>query len=511
MVLGIEVQDCLKKQCPELSELPPGWTFNIADTDYRVYFIPPTRRETTHNHPTHGCLPEPWILKVVENDDGKRRVMYYNPETQKRTTENPRLMASNLAEQSNRVSCDLWIAASTIKNSKNHDPRDLKRTPICYDKSIRDQYFEVHAIDTGDGSIGGMNGGVFVVAMKGLKDRVFIEKRVKPVDVSFGKKEIEMLHRLNHSALCNFLAGFILEDTNPQASLYMEFCDRGSLEGLIKSYSAKRMNGEGIFIPEGFVWHALVGLADGLAYLECGNSIWNNSQPVPNWIPILHRDIKPDNIMLKSRATLGSKKYFYCILSDFGLACDDRDDKDPLADKHQVARFKLGTKTYWAPELLYDPYPQRYGPQAGDQEIRYPSRHRHTKYSDLWALGASIYNLCVIGDTASRMPSHINLNRLAQIPGMIPDRYLDGTDCRVHPLRIPRHYSRILSAAILTATDWDPCERPSPVRFVSCIRPFMNASGFANHGDNYEPLPEWATNVHDYLAKAENIRKRNGW
>ena len=92
-----------------------------------------------------------------------------------------------------------------------------------------------------------MNGGVFVVAMKNLKDRVFIEKRMKPRDVNFGKREIEMLHRVNHAALCNYMAAFILENKDEDlssASLYMEFCDRGSLEELIKTYVAKRMKGD---------------------------------------------------------------------------------------------------------------------------------------------------------------------------------------------------------------------------------------------------------------------------
>lgn len=70
-------------------------------------------------------------------------------------------------------------------------------------------------------------------------------------------------------------------------------------------------------IPELFIWHAFLGLADGLAYLQGGRTFLGDetiSQYVPlrAWEPILHRDIKPDNVLLKSRATSGETKYFYC-------------------------------------------------------------------------------------------------------------------------------------------------------------------------------------------------------
>ncbi|KAG0652838.1 kinase [Hyphodiscus hymeniophilus] len=508
MGLDPVVKMALKKQHPEL-ELPPGWDFNV-DADYRISFIP-QRGPLTYDHPTHGALPRPWILKVVKLDSGLRP-MYYNPLTQKRTTENPRHMASNLKKNSNAVSSDLWITAHTMKNSKKHDPRDFKRTPINYVKSLRDQYFKVHDIDPGDGSIGGMNGGVFVVSLKQLKDRVFIEKRFKPEEVSFGKKEIEMLHRVQHAALCSFMAGFILEHAAPpSASLYMEFCDRGSLEGLIKAYAARRMKVNRVYIPEGFIWHVFIGLADGLSYLECGASISEKARPDPQWVPILHRDIKPDNVMLRSRHTLGSKKYFYIILSDFGLACEDRHDRDPLADRHQVKNVKLGTKTYWAPELLYTPYPRPgIGYQGEDQDRHYPRGHRHTKFSDLWAVGATVYNLCVLGDKGSSALSHLTFNGMDRIAGMTTDRWLEGMASRVRSLAISSRYSRELLQAILMVMELVPRRRPSPVNFVPTLKDLAEVAGFENQEKN-DPLPDWATKVHDYVAKAESIRKRNGW
>jgi serine/threonine protein kinase len=139
--------------------------------------------------------------------------------------------------------------------------------------------------------------------------------------------------------------------------------------------------------------------------------------PNPKWVPILHRDVKPDNVLLRSRATLGSNKYFYSVLSDFGLACDDRDDRHSGADKHQVLRVKLGTKAFWAPELCYEPYPRSYPGHGGDNEWKmFPNGHRHTRYSDLWALVASVFNLCALGNSTNAL-NHLNLNRVNYIPG----------------------------------------------------------------------------------------------
>jgi NIMA (never in mitosis gene a)-related kinase len=501
----------LKKQCPELDQLPNDWKFRV-DLDRHISFLKRTTGETSYNHPTLGGLPKPWILKLVRDGDVKFRPMYYNEQTHKQTQANPRYMASTLARHSDNAPPDLWIAASSLRNNTNIDLGKFKRTPINYNKSIRDQYTVVHAIDPGDGSLDGMNGGVFVVAMKGLAGRIFIEKRFKSADIKWARREIEIMFRANHASLTNYIAAFVLEHTNPaQASLYVEFCDRGSLDGLIRAYITRHNNGDrSATVPECFVWHALIGLADGLAYLQSGVSIWQqkNALPDPQWTPILHRDIKPDNVLLRSRNTLGSKKYFYCVLSDFGLACDDRDERDPRADRHQVTRAKLGTKTFWAPELCYHPYPRSSAGPGGEPKSSYfPPGQRHSKYSDLWALGASIYNLCKIGNGTCHI--QIDFNRIRTIPGMTPDRYVEGTESRERYLTIPHPYSQELRHAILVATAWDPRQRPSPLSFIQRLDPLVRASGHANQGDDFEPLPDWATKVHEYHAKAEKITKNS--
>lgn len=50
---------------------------------------------------------------------------------------------------------------------------------------------------------------------------------------------------------------------------YLEYCDRGSLSDMMKQYSKH----PGEMIPEPFIWHAFIGLADGLAYMQTGGEV----------------------------------------------------------------------------------------------------------------------------------------------------------------------------------------------------------------------------------------------
>jgi serine/threonine protein kinase len=329
------------------------------------------------------------------------------------------------------------------------------------------------------------------------------------------RQEIEMLFRLKHSSISFYMAAFI---TPLCASVYVEFCDRGSLENLIKAFAthrkdAQRVGAEKPEMPERFIWHAFATLCDGLAFLMGGRTYLSNDvtnyDPAPGWVPILHRDMKPDNVLLRSRTTLGTKKYFYCVLSDFGLACEDwpegHQKEDPF-QRWQGGRSvgKIGTRHYYAPELLYDPYPR-----TEDDECYFPAGQRHSAKSDLWSLAAAIYNLADCGPTMLRDGpttsafAHITST---QPRGLDSSLFLEGTISRKYPLdisalNVKKKYSNELRDAILLGTRWDLMKRPNPIEMVKVLKILMEQSGFTTHvpeGAHDEELPSWATKVHDF-------------
>ena len=443
--------------------------------------------------------------------DSQMSPEYYNRDTKKWTTKDPRFNKNILEAHKGLVPKNLRTAASITRNVGG-DLSKYKRGAIG-NKNIRSDFQMVYAIDPGDGSVGAMNGGVFVVRIKGLPSRLFIEKRFKPDDVQFAKTEIKLLQKLKHPALTAYFAAFIVESTNPAASVYVEFCDRGSLEDLIKAFRKERSTARPKpFMPEGFIWHALIGLVDGLAYLQGGRTFLRqgNVTAVRDWVPILHRDIKPDNILLRSRYTLGSTQYCYCVLSDFGLACEDRKDSDPAADRYQVSRNILGTKVYFAPELCYNPYPRDLPhAQRPDEQWRYfPSPYRHSRFSDVWALGASMFNLCSLDGDCSF--NHIDMT--CKPHNLTGDQYLGGTKSRKHPLTVPAPYTPQLREIIHLATTWEPQKRPDAIKLIRKLESLVEASGFAsvNALSAQHKLPDWATRVHEYSARAEKMYSGNG-
>ena len=109
---------------------------------------------------------------------------------------------------------------------------------------------------------------------------------------------------------------------------------------------------------ESFVWCIFFQLADVLAYLHEGFDYKNPFKAPLNWQPVIHCDIKPENVFLREHPR--DNPYPNVVLGDFGLAT-------LYPGKHCS-----GTDIYHSPEL---------------------EKTGNTKASDVWALGATIHEL----------------------------------------------------------------------------------------------------------------------
>lgn len=180
--------------------------------------------------------------------------------------------------------------------------------------SLDSQYKVKRVLDAGakDGGIGNLSEGIDLVVKKEppRKNQVYILKRIpiNPSDGAVLKREIELLHVLKHPNIIAFIDGYLPANINGQAHLVVEYCDRGSLSDLIKQYlkyNRKNLDRPPAYIPEAFIWHVFESLASALAYIHFGikgDDLRNPSVPMDKqaWPMILHRDVKPDNIFLKS-------------------------------------------------------------------------------------------------------------------------------------------------------------------------------------------------------------------
>ena len=157
-----------------------------------------------------------------------------------------------------------------------------------------------------------------------------------------------------------------------QCQIYTEYCDGGDLGDLINHYLWYR-----ITIPESFIWHCFLQLAEGLAFIHHGYDYTRGSdQKLPKrWQQVIHADLKPENVFLRlSRKPNG---YPDLVLGDFGAS--------------QLAPGTGHIGTYqWCPPEIPD----------------------YSAKGDVWTMGAIIHALCHRGlPPIGFLPKHVPYTR----------------------------------------------------------------------------------------------------
>ena len=163
--------------------------------------------------------------------------------------------------------------------------------------------------------------------------------------------------------------------------IYMEYCYGGDLFGVIQRYGVKMR-----LVPESFIWHTFLQLAQGMAYMHQGYDYRTPQAALPqDWVPIIHADFKPENILLRPSRShpLG---YPDLVITDFGAS-----ETVPGNDG-----FPRGTINYQPPEVP-----------------------EWSKEADIWALGATIHALALNNKTPCiKAPGH-------WVEAQMKERWLD--------------------------------------------------------------------------------------
>ena len=147
-------------------------------------------------------------------------------------------------------------------------------------------------------------------------------------------QELKSVFHLSHA---NLLKPNHMGTWQNQPYLIMEYCSRSSITKQVGKMSEQE------------VWKVLHDVAAGLAYLHENE--------------IVHQDIKPDNILLDDNGNYR--------ITDFGISTKAR---TTLRKSVGGSAVSGGTTAYMAPE-------------------RFSAEPAPTKASDIWALGATLYEL----------------------------------------------------------------------------------------------------------------------
>ncbi|EGE86204.1 NEK protein kinase [Blastomyces dermatitidis ATCC 18188] len=135
--------------------------------------------------------------------------------------------------------------------------------------------------------------------------------------------EGNLTRRVNATGCPNVVKVYDWIDLDPQPPeliahnrtfrILYEYYEGGSLSNLYTHYMEYKL-----LLPEAFLWHLFHEIATALLYCAHGHE---GPMRKPDWEEIIHKDVKPGNILLGAVPSPNSEElYPTCYLSDFGLA-----------------------------------------------------------------------------------------------------------------------------------------------------------------------------------------------
>ena len=190
---------------------------------------------------------------------------------------------------------------------------------------------------------GGMNSGIYLVKHKKTK-KLYIEKRIDPHHIKNGcaAREVSaMIQFHSYPYIIRYKSHDLDYRKLGYGSIFMQRCELGSLEDLIRRYQAKKE----YLADEGFLWKVLFDGSLAICYMNTGADVktarrragkGQNVKLVAGWNPRIHRDIKPGNLFVSDDDVPGADKAQFptIIFGDFGISTSYEDIASGRSKQH---------------------------------------------------------------------------------------------------------------------------------------------------------------------------------
>lgn len=175
---------------------------------------------------------------------------------------------------------------------------------------------------------GGGNDGILLVRNRRTGELLIEKKLPWPIlsNPNLKKRERDILaDYLDHKNIVRLRFSTFASDYR-YGSLFLEYCELGSVENLIDRYRSHHGDQH---IGERYIWDMFSEMAAALAHIHSRHN------------PVLHMDVKPGNFLMSpaENSTLG----FVLKLADFGFS-------EVIPQGHRYARGRAGTHGFIAPD-----------------------------------------------------------------------------------------------------------------------------------------------------------------
>lgn len=287
---------------------------------------------------------------------------------------------------------------------------------FSYRKQENETYEKVEALDEG------IEGQCFVMKAA-TSGKLFVVKRTKPVKIQHfwewqypdsrtykfpnEARTLGMTLKANRNLVQ--MLEIVGDKTSPgRYFLWMEYCSGGDLYNQVTYWWDRRRSP----VPEQFLLHVFVSVADGLAFAHHGLRSRGDGKYTEDEFHqgVIHGDLKMENLFLRWTDTpLGGMPEV--VMGDWGVA---------KRNTRKMVRLNPGTPAYHAPE---DVAIHKNAPITEEnQDIWLKVVNRRTTAMDMYALGQVTYQLAARERDPREIgkdPSDLTISREYDAPGLV--------------------------------------------------------------------------------------------